>query len=172
MMEEVSSKDEVDISLLTAELYVCMYVCLYVLYIIVSRKCNNKADLCYIQRIEIEFLEFRIFPNSMIFSYVGGVSINYVQWKDHLFKRRKGNDKDDACIRWCGVSHNIRGKKSKKEREVRCREAMLVTKIQAASPKGLLQVGRKDLNVARIHSQIQHSSKRDTCCGGNGSTNC
>lgn len=35
MMKEVSSKDEVDISLLTAELYVCIYVNMSVCIIIV-----------------------------------------------------------------------------------------------------------------------------------------
>lgn len=51
-----------------------------------------------LQRIEIEFLEFPIFR--MVFTYVGEYQlIMYMQWKDHLFNRRKGNDNDDACIR-------------------------------------------------------------------------
>lgn len=115
-----------------------------------------------LQRIETEFLEFRIVR--MVFSYVGEYQL--IMYNEMTIYSRGGKEMITTTHAYGDAGYLIQGKKNKRK-DVRCREAMLVTKIKAASPKGLLQGGRNDLNTVPNPTQLQ----RGTRCGGSGSTN-
>lgn len=76
----------------------------------------------------------------MVFSYVGEYQLT--MYNEKIIYTRGGKGIITTTHAYGDAGYLITGKKSKKEK-VRCREAMLVTKIKAASPKGLLQGRRK-----------------------------
>lgn len=109
-MKEVSSKDEDNISLLTAELYVCTYV--------VSRRMQEGRIM--LQRIEIEFLEFRK-AFRMVFSYVGEYQL--IMYNEKTIYSRGVKGTITTTHAYGDAGYLIQGKKNKRKK-VRCREAM------------------------------------------------